>query len=204
MIEHESHSHGHQTGIPWLDLIIAGSAIFISVVSLIVSIHHGRTMEQLVAANEKQVKASTLPILRYSTGNVSDNIKMIHFNLTNGGTGPAIIEWLRLKWDGQPTTGPRDLLDRCCGALKAPVPHSLWIETASNTTVPARQDLIFFSVRESDADPGFYEFLDRDARFKVEAEACYCSVLDECWVTDFTNRPREVKSCEAIPENQRW
>jgi hypothetical protein len=86
MIEHEGHSHGHRTGIPWLDLILAGSAIFISVVSLIVSIHHGRTMEQLVAANEKQVKASTLPILRYGTGNVSENINMVHFNLMNGGT----------------------------------------------------------------------------------------------------------------------
>jgi hypothetical protein len=42
------------------------SAIFISIVSLIVSIHHGRTMEKLVAANEKQVEASTLPILRFT------------------------------------------------------------------------------------------------------------------------------------------
>ena len=84
MIEHEGHSHGHHTGIKWLDLILAGSAIFISVVSLVVSIHHGRTMEQLVAANEKQVKASTLPILRYGTGNMNENINMVHFNLMNG------------------------------------------------------------------------------------------------------------------------
>lgn len=61
MIEHESHSHARHTGLPWLDLILAGSAIFISIVSLIVSIHHGRTMEKLVASNEKQVEASTLP-----------------------------------------------------------------------------------------------------------------------------------------------
>src|SRR4051812_27806085 len=47
MIEHEGHSHGHHTGVRWLDLILAGSAIFISVVSLVISIHHGRTMEQL-------------------------------------------------------------------------------------------------------------------------------------------------------------
>jgi hypothetical protein len=115
MIEHEGHSHGHRTGIPWVDVILAGSAIFISIVSLMVSIHHGRTMEQLVAANEKQVKASTLPILRYVTGNVTNNQRMIHFQVTNGGTGPAIIEWFRLKWEGQPATGAQDLLERCCG-----------------------------------------------------------------------------------------
>ncbi|HTR23472.1 MAG TPA: hypothetical protein VMI10_05765 [Terriglobales bacterium] len=85
MIEHESHTHARHTGLPWIDLILAGSAIFISVVSLIVSIHHGRTMEQLVAANEKQVEASTLPILRFTTGNVSDNAPSIHFDLRNGG-----------------------------------------------------------------------------------------------------------------------
>jgi hypothetical protein len=114
MIEHESHSHAHNTGLPWLDLIIAGSAIFISIVSLIVSIHHGRTMEKLVAANQKQVEASTLPILRFTTGNMSENVREVHFDLRNGGTGPAIIEWFRVKWNGQPTNGPTAFIDRCC------------------------------------------------------------------------------------------
>lgn len=116
MIEHESHSHAHHTGLRWIDIILAGSAIFISIVSLIVSIHHGRTMEKLVAANEKQVQASTLPILRFTTGNVLENSNTIYFDLRNGGTGPAIIEWLRVKWKGQPTTGSerfaRSLLSR--------------------------------------------------------------------------------------------
>ena len=90
MMEHESHAHAHYTGLPWVDLVLAGSAIFISIVSLVVSIHHGRTMEALVAANEKQVEASTLPILRFTTGNVSENANVIHFDLSNtkfGGTG---------------------------------------------------------------------------------------------------------------------
>ncbi|HYX53048.1 MAG TPA: hypothetical protein VE783_06325 [Candidatus Limnocylindrales bacterium] len=204
MIQNESHSHGHRTGIPWLDLILAGSAIFISVVSLIVSIHHGRTMEQLVAANEKQVKASTLPILRFVTGNVTDNQKMIHFQLMNGGTGPAIIEWLQLKWDGQPATGPRDLLERCCSAGSPAKALSIWTDVASGTTLPARDSRNVLGVPAKGAGPALYDLLDREARFKVEAEACYCSVLEECWQTDFRNQPREVKACERIPENQRW
>lgn len=45
--EHEhGHGHGHKTGVPWLDIIVAVSAVFISVVSLVVSIAHGRTMER--------------------------------------------------------------------------------------------------------------------------------------------------------------
>ena len=204
MIEHESHSHGHHTGIPWVDVILAGSAIFISVVSLMVSIHHGRTMEKLVAANEKQVKASTLPILRYVVGNVTDNKRMIHFQVTNGGTGPAIVEWFRLKWEGQPTTGPTDLLERCCSGGKPVKIKNAWNDAASGTTLPARDIRNVFAVPATGVDAAIYKILNDEARYKVEAEACYCSVLDECWVTDFKNQPRDVKVCERIPENQRW
>lgn len=203
MIEHESHSHAHHTGLPWLDLVIAGSAIFISIVSLAVSIHHGRTMEKLVAANEKQVEASTLPILRFTTGNVSENVNAVHFDLRNGGTGPAIIEWFRIKWKGQPTISPSDLLDRCCRRQTQRV-VSVSQNVASGMTLPSGQSETIFQVRAAEADPDWYHLLDTEARFKIEAESCYCSVLEECWITDFKVQPQKVKSCELIPDNQRW
>ncbi len=203
MIKHESHSPAHHTGISWLDLIIAGSAIFISIVSLIISIHHGRTMEKLVAANEKQVEASTLPIIRFTTGNVSENVRAVHFDLRNGGTGPAIIEWFRVKWNGQATIGPADLLDRCC-RKQTQRPGSIWQNVASGSTLPAGQSEAIFQIRASDADPDLYHLLEAEARYKIEAESCFCSVLDDCWITDFKNRPHKVKTCDPIPDNQRW
>lgn len=160
-------------------------------------------MEKLVAANEKQVEAATLPILRFTTGNILENSKTIHFDLRNGGTGPAIIEWLRVKWNDQPTTGPRDLLDRCCRSQTQRT-FSVYQNTVSGMTLPAGQVESIFQVRAADADPDSYHFLDTDARFKIEAEGCYCSVLDECWITDFKVRPRIVKGCEPVPDNQRW
>lgn len=203
MIEDEPHSHAHQTGLPWVDVILAGSAIFISIVSLIVSIHHGHTMEQLVAANEKQVVASTLPILRFTTGNVLENSSTIHFDLRNGGTGPAIIEWLRVKWNGEPTSDPNDLLDRCCRSQKQRV-TPVFRDTASGMTLPAGQSESILQIRAADTDPESYRVLNTEARFKVEAEGCYCSVLNECWIADFKVQPRAVKACEPIPDNQRW
>jgi hypothetical protein len=203
MIEHESHSHAHHTGLPWLDLVIAGSAIFISITSLIVSIHHGRTMEKLVAANEKQVEASTLPIIRFTTGNVSENVNAVHFDLRNGGTGPAIIEWFRIKWNGQPTNGPGDLLARCC-RRQTQRAGSVWQNVASGMTLPAGQSESIFQIRPADADPDSYQLLDTEARFRIETESCYCSVLDQCWITDFKLRPQKVKAYEPIPDNQRW
>ena len=200
MIEHESHSHDHHTGLPWVDLVLAGCAIFISVVSLFVSIHHGRTMEKLVAANEKQVVASTLPILRFTHGNLSGNERAVHFDVTNGGTGPAIIAWLRLKWNDQPTNGPVDFLDRCCRLQNRNAPI---YNIASGMTLPASQSVTVLTLRANDVEADVYRQLD-GARFKVEAEACYCSVLDECWTTDFKVRPKKINACEAIPDQQRW
>ena len=204
MIEHESHSHAHTTGRPWLDLTLAGSAIFISIVSVIISLHHGRTMEKLVATNEKQVKASTLPILRFSSGNMQDNQRIIHFDLRNGGTGPAIVDWLRLKWDGKPAQGPRDLLDRCCISPSSHPNTSLYVDMASGQTLPAGHVQTVFAVSMAKVPPDLWERLNNDARFKVQGEACYCSVLEECWTTDFTSPPKDVKSCAAVPENERW
>jgi hypothetical protein len=203
MIEEEAHSHAHRTGLPWADLILAGSAIFISVVSLVVSIHHGRIMEKLVAANEKQVEASTLPILRFSTGNVADNNKAVHFDVRNGGTGPAIIEWLRVKWNGESTNGPGDLLDRCC-RKRAEQGVPVWRNFASGMTIPAGQSETIFQFPAAGADAEMYRLLDTEARFKIEVEGCYCSVLDECWTSDFTARPHKVTACEPIPDKQRW
>lgn len=47
----EVHVHPHHTGHRWVDYVIAGTALLVSVISLWVAVGHGRTMEKLVAAN---------------------------------------------------------------------------------------------------------------------------------------------------------
>ncbi len=42
------HGHEHKTGIPWLDAVIAASVVFISLLFLMVSIQHGKSMEKMV------------------------------------------------------------------------------------------------------------------------------------------------------------
>ena len=55
-------AHPHHTGARAIDLLLAGSAILISTVSLFIGFHHARTEERLVAAASR-------PILFYTTGN---------------------------------------------------------------------------------------------------------------------------------------
>jgi len=204
LVEHEQHAHHHNTGISWLDGILAGSAILISVVSLVVSVHHGRTMENLVEANERQVKAATLPILRFTTGNfdISKRLPAAHLDLTNGGTGPAIIEWLALQYKGQPIRGPESLLRACCGPGKES--FSYIQNSASGQTLGAGQSLTLLEVPQEGNDPAIFKALAGTERYEIRARACFCSVLEECSILDFEQRsPRPVKSCEAErPKNR--
>lgn len=190
--EHE-HAHGHKTGIPWLDLIIAGSAILISVVSLMVSIHHGKVMESLVDANTKMVEASTLPILDFGVSNADEaGNRVITFVLVNQGVGPAVVEWTELRWRGKLITDLPAFMTECCGA-----PNGWFTQNASGTTLPAGREIRMLTVPLNELNQTMWAKLDEEGRH-ITARACYCSVLDECWVTDFkTTRPTRVTTCAA-------
>ena len=60
--EHETPHRAHGTGHRWLDLTLALSAMFVSIVSLILAVHSGHAMDRLVAAN-------SWPFLLYDTEN---------------------------------------------------------------------------------------------------------------------------------------
>lgn len=36
-------------------------------------------------------------------------------------------------------------------------------------------------------------FLEADKKMSIEL--CYCSIYDECWVTDRSNQPKPVEQC---------
>jgi hypothetical protein len=120
MIPAPEHSHGahpHGTGIRWIDLIVASSAIFISVVSLVVSIDHGKTMEKMVDQNQKMVEASTMPILTIFGREFDDSGKpMLQETLSNSGVGPALIDRFEVRYKGVVYTDHVALLRACCAA----------------------------------------------------------------------------------------
>src|SRR4051794_39094352 len=119
--------HPAHTGHRWLDILVALSAMFVSVVSLGLAIEHGRTMERMAAANERMVEAngrmvqaSSWPFVEFSTHNVdergSPNVRLV---LTNEGIGPARIETFELWWKGQPMASSEALLNACCATTAA-------------------------------------------------------------------------------------
>jgi hypothetical protein len=60
IVDVETHApHVHKTGHNWVDLVVAISALFVSVVSLGIGILHGRTMERM--AEETRALSPPIP-----------------------------------------------------------------------------------------------------------------------------------------------
>lgn len=198
MIPERETAHPHHTGHRWLDLTLALCAMFVSVVSLIVAVRHGATMDRLVAAN-------SWPFLAYGTDNLDAQGKpRIALKLINAGVGPARVETFEVWWQGQPVASADELITRCC-ILQPKGPLDLSgvkaLNMALGTTAPnvlrAGDAQDFMSMERTAENSEVWQRLDA-ARLNLRMRACYCSVFDECWVTDLVKTSvKEVAACPA-------
>jgi hypothetical protein len=196
----EVQAHAHKTGHGWVDLAIAFSAIAISVISLFVAVAHGRTEEKLVAA-------SSWPFLTFNTE--KDGLEAggwsIHLILRNGGVGPARVKWLRMSLDGKPIRDRADLMSRCCHVPDDTADKLIALGLVSQNSpvgvLPARDLVEVLTWRARPGNDAIISRLD-GVRHRLRAEACYCSVLDECWISDLTATadPRRVERCQPAAD----
>jgi hypothetical protein len=117
-LDGETHAvpHAHKTRHKWLDMIVAFSALFVSVVSLGVAI-------RMAEANARLVSASSWPFLSYGAGTETANgMTKIHMRVFNVGVGPAKIESAELVWKGVAYARDQDFLKACCGLETASQP----------------------------------------------------------------------------------
>ena len=197
--ELETPHTAHATGHRWLDLTLALSAMFVSIVSLAVAVHHGNAMDRLVAAN-------SWPFLTYSTSNKDpQGQRRISLKVENAGVGPARIQTFEVWWQGEPVANAPELLRRCCMTdAQAPIAPSearsldLNIGQIASRVMRAGDAEAFLSLRLKDSNADIWHRLDV-ARLQLKMRACYCSVFDECWETNlWQTSTKEVKSCRAV------
>jgi len=194
------YAHAHKTGRAWVDIAIALSAITISVISLFVAVAHGRTEEKLVAA-------SSWPFLTFYTekNGLDAGAWSIYLILQNSGVGPARVKWLRMNLDGKPIRDRADLMSRCCGVPDGTndqqIPLGLVSENPPIGVLPARDRVEMLTWRARPGHEAIIAKLD-GVRHRLRAEACYCSVLDDCWISDLTATadPRHVDRCQPISD----
>lgn len=193
-----------KVGHRWADLAIALSAIAISLVSLTVAVHHGQIQERLVAAN-------SWPYLTYitSNGGLGEERGRIVLAIENAGTGPALLQNLIVRYKGQVVHHPQELLQLCCGVMpggdlrRGSPPPAVQAQLAPSSVGSAigvyKPSMIsrFLEYRDDPTQQSVWKQLDV-ARTQLKFEACYCSVLGECFRSDLVSMdPEPVDECPA-------
>jgi hypothetical protein len=210
-VEHAHAPHGHGSGIPWLDVIVTVSVVFISVISLVVSIEHGKSMEKMVEQNQKLIAASTMPLLNIGSdfGSPTGQPQM-RVVIVNGGVGPAVIDRFELGYKGKIYPTKDAFLRACCADafLKSMKDGrtKTYHTTVSSRILPARDHFDILTIEPNKAGMDLYNSVDRVMHGdEMSFHACYCSVLDECWETNFDQkRPQPVKECKVSPDEKLW
>lgn len=176
----------HSRGPFWMELTVAPAAIVISSASLWIAVRAGQTQERLLAA-------SVWPFLQFST---SDSYPApgveIDFNLQNAGVGPARVRWASLYYGGKAYASAEDAFRICCGATKRVNRTTSYLQ---ERVLVADETVRFIRVPKQGNDARMWSRLDAE-RLKFYVRACYCSVLDECWLFDSRRaQPQPVRPC---------
>jgi hypothetical protein len=180
------HSHPPHTGHRRLDIVLGLSAMFVSVVSLIVAVEHGRTMERMADANTRMVDANAWPFVEFADHDADEHGNPdVRLVLTNDGIGPARIETFELWWDGKPMSWGGALLRACCLTTPAETEEAKTVVTATGIAAPrilrAGEHVEFFAVARDPGNTNLWSKLKSELP-KITTRVCYCSVFDQCWV----------------------
>ncbi|MDH5631152.1 MAG: hypothetical protein OEY96_13460 [Gammaproteobacteria bacterium] len=189
-----------------LNLIIALCAILISVASFYA------TYLQANAAH-KQVKAMTLPLLQFEHHNVEKDEHKLVFKLKNAGMGPAVVKKVTFIYNNIESTSLSKYIKTCCEnevqeyqqyhkrlaemiAQGKPLAEAKGFGTnpISNFILPGQSDydMLIFPIDTEYAN--FWNALD-NARFYTKVRVCYCSLLDECYISENAGDYKPVESC---------
>jgi hypothetical protein len=134
--------------------------------------------------------------LMFDSSNDTAGKPVITLTLSNDGTGPAQVFWFNaVDAQGLDYTGG-GLTERAMQIDPHGKPMSQRIDS---TLMRSGDDRIVFRWSKPVGNPAAaaaWEQLNRE-RFQLHLSACYCSMFNECRITDFgASRPKAVNSCE--------
>jgi hypothetical protein len=161
-------------------------------ISLAIAIHHGHTMQKMADENARLVQANSWPLLQFTTGNANDKGEPeITLNVENAGVGPAKLISLEIFHGDQRIRTPRDLVQALDPATTRP---QLSLGLTMPVVVRAGDSQLLIGLKRQGQET-FWDKLNT-ARFELRFRACYCSVFDECWVSDLaTVSPQHIDHC---------
>jgi hypothetical protein len=151
------------------EMIVALSALLIGLVTAFTSIYSAYVDRQYA-------KASVWPrleIFRSFSGN------SFSYGVSNNGTGPALIKYAKVQNDSKYIKMWKEI----------EVFKNIKQSHISNRTLSPQNSItpVLYSGEDAKA------FVKADDLISIEL--CYCSIYEECWVIDRSNRPITVEAC---------
>ena len=173
------------------EMLVGISAVFIGLCALFVSLYEAKLMRE-------EQRSSVLPILELArsyyarSGDDADGRWRLTFHAENVGIGPARVLDFKVTVDGVAYSTWSD-------ALEALVDEDVEIaggqSTINGRTIPAERMITMFDLDTAGVAREIVEGMNSG---RLNFEACYCSVFDECWKTDYQadlNSARPVQQC---------
>jgi hypothetical protein len=182
-----------KSGHRMADLAVAFSALFVSLCSLGIALHHGRTMQRLVEANSRPFIQFVFTNGEHSPGEADHQVMSLL--VSNPGAGAARIEKFSVLLDGKPVS-MSDALLQLSGAPNAASLGSMTVAQFAPAYIKAGSEQIALRWPRTDNNAAFWDKALAAGREHVSFEACYCSIFDECWdEKSGTFRPAPVEKC---------
>jgi len=138
----------------------------------------------------QQLRAQMWPRLRIESSTVHTWVQVI-----NQGTGPARVTAARITVDGV-------AVHNWPGVTRAvgyPAEDYVISSTIRGAVLPAGKELTIAEAADNDASRARFRELLLRGRHELSIVVCYCSVLDECWVTGAGPGPDDDGAPAACP-----
>jgi uncharacterized protein (DUF433 family) len=171
------------------EMLVGVSAVIIGICALGVSLYETRLMRE-------EQRAAVMPLLELSrsynvdTAEGPQNKSRLSLQAQNVGIGPARVMDFRVTVDevAMPTW------DAAMRALiRRDEPVSYGQSTINGRTIPPERSVTMMDLNDKVLTRELLNEFDR-----LDFEACFCSIFDECWTTSYSTLgvAHEVQSCK--------
>ena len=191
----------HKTGSRLADKAVAFSALFVSLCSLAIALHHGRTMQRLVEANSRPfIQITSKSGQQVSAG---DSERALVVTVSNPGAGAARIERFTMLVDDKGIDSFPHALLQLAGVSAAPgaaaetsvLGPMTYADIAPSYLKPGSEEVVLRWPRTA-GNAAVWDRVIAAGPQRVKYETCYCSIFEECWIENsHTFRPKPAKSC---------
>jgi hypothetical protein len=158
------------------EMIVAFSALLISVITAVIGVYSAYI-------DRAYARASVWPRIEIFRSYGQNNFE---YGVVNKGTGPALIKYAKIQLKSKVIQEWREI----------PGLSNFTQSHIGNTIIPSLAIVTPISITNADVS----KVLDNLSSVKIEV--CYCSIYDECWVTDKGNQPKPIEICSIDDEHK--